>query len=102
MTALDEIVKAYDLRGVVPDQFDTGVAHAVGVAFARFAASDRVLVARDMRPSGVELVEAFTEGVLEQGVDVVDLGLGVLRPPVLRRRIARPPGRDVHRLAQPG
>ena len=76
MPALDEIVKAYDLRGVVPDQLDADVAHAVGVAFARFAASDRVLVARDMRPSGVELVAAFTDGVLEQGVDVVDLGLG--------------------------
>ena len=73
---LDDIVKAYDLRGVVPDQLDSGVAHAVGVAFARFAASDRVLVARDMRPSGIDLVAAFTDGVLEQGVDVVDLGLG--------------------------
>jgi phosphomannomutase len=59
----------------VPDQLDASVAHAVGVAFARFASSDEVLVARDMRPSGPELVDAFTQGVLEQGVDVVDLGL---------------------------
>jgi phosphomannomutase len=75
MPDLDQIVKAYDIRGTVPDQLDASVAHAVGVAFARFAASDEVLVARDMRPSGPELVDAFTQGVLEQGVDVVDLGL---------------------------
>ncbi len=75
MPDLDQIVKAYDIRGTVPDQLDASVAHAVGVAFARFAASDEVLVARDMRPSGPELVDAFTQGVREQGVDVVDLGL---------------------------
>jgi phosphomannomutase len=72
---LDSIVKAYDVRGTVPDQFNAQVAHALGVGFARFAGSDRVLVGRDMRPSGPELVEAFSRGVMEQGVDVVDLGL---------------------------
>jgi phosphomannomutase len=76
MSALDEIVKAYDIRGVVPDQLDPAVANALGVAFASYAAAPQVLVARDMRPSGAELVEAFTEGVLRQGVDVIDLGLG--------------------------
>jgi phosphomannomutase len=72
---LDSIVKAYDIRGTVPDQLDVDVARAVGIAFARFAASDEILVARDMRPSGPELVDAFSRGVMEQGVDVVDLGL---------------------------
>ena len=77
---LDAIFKAYDIRGTTPDQLDAAVAEAVGVAFARFAADQvggarRVLVARDMRPSGVELVAAFTEGVRAQGIDVVDLGL---------------------------
>jgi phosphomannomutase len=72
---LDQIVKAYDIRGTVPDQLDADVAHAVGIAFARFAARDEIVVARDMRPSGPELVDAFTRGVLEQGVDVIDLGL---------------------------
>jgi phosphomannomutase len=78
---LDDIFKAYDVRGVVPDQFDEDVARAVGVGFARFVAGadagvTRVLVARDMRPSGVGMVAAFTEGVTSQGLDVVDLGLG--------------------------
>ena len=72
---LDAIVKAYDVRGTVPDQLNTDFAHALGVAFARFCGAPRVLVARDMRPSGVELVDAFTDGARSQGVDVVDLGL---------------------------
>jgi phosphomannomutase len=72
---LDAIVKAYDVRGTVPDQLNTEVAHALGAAFARFANAPRVLVGSDMRPSGPELVDAFVTGVLEQGVDVIDLGL---------------------------
>ena len=75
MSALDQIVKAYDIRGTVPDQLDPAIARALGVAFARYASGSEVLVARDMRPSGVGLVAAFTDGVRSQGIDVVDLGL---------------------------
>jgi phosphomannomutase len=80
MPDLDAIFKAYDIRGTTPDQLDADTARAIGAAFARFAGSQvggvrRLLVARDMRPSGVELVAAFSEGVRAQGVDVVDLGL---------------------------
>src|SRR5215218_7047498 len=78
MAALDAIFKAYDVRGVVPDQLDEDVAGRVGAAFARFAADDgarRVLVARDMRPSGKALAAAFADGVTGQGLDVVDLGM---------------------------
>ena len=73
--ALDGIVKAYDVRGTVPDQLNTDIAHALGVGFARFSGASRILVGRDMRPSGPELVDAFVRGVVEQGVNVVDLGL---------------------------
>ena len=76
MSVLDEIVKAYDIRGTVPDQLHGEVAHALGVAYARFVDADRVLVARDMRESGEALVAEFARGVMEQGLDVVDLGLG--------------------------
>jgi phosphomannomutase len=72
---LDSIFKAYDIRGVVPDQLDAGVARAVGAAFARFTEAPRILVGRDMRPSGKDLTAAFAEGVTGQGADVVDLGL---------------------------
>src|SRR3954447_13324725 len=72
---LDVIVKAYDVRGTVPEQLNVDVAHALGVAFARFVNAPRLLVGRDMRPTGPELVQAFIRGANEQGVDVVDLGL---------------------------
>jgi phosphomannomutase len=75
VSALDGIFKAYDIRGTVPDQLDAHIAWSVGVAFARFAESERILVGRDMRPSGVELTGAFAEGVTATGVNVVDLGL---------------------------
>lgn len=72
---LSTIVKAYDVRGTVPEQMNGEVAHALGVAFARFAGASTVLVGRDMRPSGEELVDEFARGVMECGVDVIDLGL---------------------------
>src|SRR5262245_46174818 len=75
MTSLEQIVKAYDIRGTVPDQLDPEIAHAFGVAFAEHTHAPRVLVGRDMRPSGVELVAAFSEGLMVQGVDVVDVGM---------------------------
>ena len=84
MSTLENIFKAYDVRGLVPEQFDSKIAYAVGVGFAQFVLGDsdstdrpsKVLVARDMRPSGVELVAQFALGVQNQGLDVVDLGLG--------------------------
>jgi phosphomannomutase len=73
---LSAIVKAYDVRGTVPDQLDADVARALGAAFARFTGAERIVVARDMRESGVALAQAFAEGATAQGVDVVDAGLG--------------------------
>jgi phosphomannomutase len=75
MPDYDAVFKAYDIRGIVPDQLDAGMCRSIGAAFARFAGAGRVMVARDMRPSGVELLGAFAEGVRSQGVDVVDLGM---------------------------
>jgi phosphomannomutase len=76
---IDTVFKAYDIRGTVPDQLDGPLCRAVGAAFAalmRDEGADRVLICRDMRPSGVELAAAFADGVMSQGLDVVDLGLG--------------------------
>jgi phosphomannomutase len=84
MSPLDAIFKAYDVRGLVPEQLDDRIAEAVGVGFAGFVAEQaategtsvtRVLMARDMRPSGVGLTAAFAAGVRGRGLDVVDLGL---------------------------
>jgi phosphomannomutase len=80
VSSLDDIFKAYDVRGVVPDQLDAPLVRRIGAAFARFALDDdpaveRVLVARDMRPTGIDLQAAFIDGVTSQGIDAVDLGL---------------------------
>jgi phosphomannomutase len=79
---LTQIIKAYDVRGVYPDQLDAELARRVGAAFALVVEARRsaggpgaVVVGRDMRPSGPELVAAFCEGVTGQGVDVIDIGL---------------------------
>ncbi|MFZ6003915.1 MAG: phosphomannomutase/phosphoglucomutase [Actinomycetota bacterium] len=80
MADLDAIFKAYDVRGTTPDQLDAATAEAIGGAFARFASGQvggakRVLIARDMRESGIDLADAFARGVQSQGIDVIDLGL---------------------------
>ena len=75
MLPLDPIFKAYDVRGSVPDQLDAEVCRAVGAAFARFTAAPRLVVARDMRESGLPLSEAFIEGAASEGAAVTDLGL---------------------------
>jgi phosphomannomutase len=72
---MDEVFKAYDVRGTVPDQLDAAMCRAVGRAMARFAGAPEILIARDMRQSGVELSEAFADGVLSEGVAVTELGL---------------------------
>ncbi|MBV9042698.1 MAG: phosphomannomutase/phosphoglucomutase [Acidimicrobiia bacterium] len=75
MASLDTIFKAYDIRGVVPDELDADTARSIGRAFAAFTSADRILVAWDMRRSSEDLSAAFIDGVLEQGTDVVELGL---------------------------
>ena len=77
---LSVIVKAYDVRGVYPSQIDAATCEALGVGFAEFIKTaepetNEVVIAHDMRPSGPELVEAFTAGVNRQGLDVVNIGL---------------------------
>jgi phosphomannomutase len=72
---LDTIFKAYDVRGVYPDEIDEDVARRVGNAFATFTGADRMVVARDMRPSSVPLSAAFIEGATLAGASVVDAGL---------------------------
>ncbi len=72
---LDTIFKAYDIRGLVPEELDTETARRVGAAFARFAGVGRIAVGRDCRDSSPELAAALAEGIASQGVDVDDLGM---------------------------
>ena len=73
---LSALVKAYDVRGVVPDELDEAIARALGAAFADVTAAERVVTAHDMRESGPGLARAFAEGVLHRGAGVVEAGLG--------------------------
>jgi phosphomannomutase len=72
---LDTIFKAYDVRGLYPDEIDEDIARRVGNAFAVFTGAERLVVARDMRPSSVPLSAAFIEGATLAGASVVDAGL---------------------------
>jgi phosphomannomutase len=73
--ALETIFKAYDVRGIYPDEIDESVAKKIGNAFARFTAASTVVVGHDMRSSSVPLSQAFVEGATLAGADVVDVGL---------------------------
>ncbi|MHA6805597.1 phosphomannomutase/phosphoglucomutase [Salinifilum ghardaiensis] len=75
MRDLSEIVKAYDIRGVVDEQLDTGVAAEIGAAFTRVVGGSAVVVGHDMRESSPRLVSAFADGVTAQGLDVINIGL---------------------------
>jgi len=76
---LRAIIKAYDVRGVVPEQFDEDAARAIGAAFADVVAipagASRIAIGHDMRPSSPLLVAAFADGVTWRGVDVLLIGL---------------------------
>jgi len=70
----DKIFKAYDIRGIVPDELDTQTAFELGTAMAITQDVETVAVGRDMRVSSDELFEAITRGLVGQGVHVVDVG----------------------------
>jgi phosphomannomutase len=74
MPDLSAVVKAYDVRGLVPEQLDGAVVRALGAAFAQVVRAD-VVIGHDMRPSSPELSRAFAEGVAAQGYDVTVIGL---------------------------
>jgi phosphomannomutase len=73
---LARIVKAYDIRGVVPDELDEDVARSIGASFVRFLGATTIVTAYDMRESSPGLARAFAEGASSQGADVVEAGLG--------------------------
>ena len=75
MIDLKTIVKAYDVRGTVPDQLDETVARALGAAFVDVTGAARLVTAHDMRDSGPALARAFADGARSRGAEVVATGL---------------------------
>jgi phosphomannomutase len=79
---LQNLIKAYDVRGIVPTDLDENICYLIGQAFVealKLRKADggcgQVVIAHDMRPSGTSLVKSFAKGVTEQGVDVLQMGL---------------------------
>jgi len=72
---LDQVFKAYDVRGTVPDQVNPTLVRAIGGGFVDVTGADRVVVGHDMRPSSPELAAAFADGASAAGADVVMIGL---------------------------
>jgi phosphomannomutase len=69
------IFKAYDIRGVYPTDLNEDAAYAIGRAFVTFLKAEQVLVGRDMRLSGPQIFDAVTRGIMDQGADVVNIGM---------------------------
>ncbi|MFO7168502.1 MAG: phosphomannomutase/phosphoglucomutase [Chloroflexota bacterium] len=69
------IFKAYDIRGIYPTELNEDGAYAIGRAFVTFLGAREVIVGHDMRLSGPSLFEAVTRGIMDQGADVVNIGL---------------------------
>ena len=72
---LSALVKAYDVRGTVPDQLDENIARAIGAAFVDVTEATKIVTAHDMRESGPGLARAFAEGARQRGASVVEAGL---------------------------
>ena len=76
MGELAEIFKAYDIRGVVPDDLNEQVAEAVGAGFVRLTGARQLVTVHDMRTSSAPLAQAFGRGAASQGAEVIAAGLG--------------------------
>jgi phosphomannomutase len=71
---LSNIIKAYDVRGIVPDEFDEEIATRIGAAFATFVDSDEVILGTDCRVSSPAISEALIDGITSQGVSIRRIG----------------------------
>src|SRR5680860_765299 len=76
---LSEFIKAYDVRGLVPQQLNDAVAFAIGSAFAQVVAlpdgAPSIVIGHDMRESSPDLSRAFAAGAAANGLDVTLIGL---------------------------
>jgi len=75
MASASSVFKAYDVRGTYPDQIDENLCTAIGSAVATFTHAPLLVMARDMRPSGIALARAFADGARSAGASILDLGL---------------------------
>lgn len=71
----EKIFKAYDIRGDYPNELNEEEAYKIGRAFAYYSKAKNLVVGQDSRLSSPALTEALIQGITDQGVDVIDIGL---------------------------
>lgn len=72
---IDKIFKAYDIRGIYPEELDENTTFKIGQAIADYFLPTRILIGRDHRKSSYPLFQAVSSGIMKQGIDVVDIGV---------------------------
>jgi phosphomannomutase len=72
---LDQVFKAYDVRGLYPEQLDEDLARRIGRAFIELTGAGSLAIGQDMRPSSEPMAEALADGATSQGADVIRVGL---------------------------
>ncbi|MDD3498133.1 MAG: phosphomannomutase/phosphoglucomutase [Candidatus Moranbacteria bacterium] len=71
----EKIFKAYDVRGIYPEEINEGIAYKIGRAFVKFLGAKNVVIGRDIRESSPSLFEELKRGITDEGADAYDLGL---------------------------
>lgn len=72
---MSKIFKAYDIRGVYPEEINEEIVYKIAQAYAKFFKPGKMALGRDVRLSGPQLWEAAKQGLVDHGVDVVDIGV---------------------------
>lgn len=67
--------KAYDIRGIVPQELNTDLAYKIGRALAKYLDAKLIVIGRDIRKSSIELSQSLSKGLTDAGCDVIDIGL---------------------------
>lgn len=69
------LFKSYDVRGIYPSEINDDIAYCIGRCFVPLLGAKRIVVGRDMRPTGERLFQAFARGATEAGADVTYIGM---------------------------
>lgn len=75
MQIVPGLFKSYDVRGIYPSEINDDIAYCIGRAFVPLVGAKRIVVGRDMRPTGERLYHAFARGATESGADVTSIGM---------------------------
>ena len=69
------LFRAYDMRGTYPNHMNEQVAYAAGQAFVRVMGAKNVVVGRDVRASGLSLVDSLIRGITDAGANAINVGV---------------------------